>query len=78
VFTGHAYGYGWFLSRARGYRVAYAWGYGGQMIYVVPTLGLTAAITSDPTAPSGRSGYVRQLHALLTDGIIPAAEQAPG
>jgi CubicO group peptidase (beta-lactamase class C family) len=78
VFTGHAYGYGWFLSRARGYRVAYAWGYGGQMIYVVPTHGLTAAITSDPTAPSGRSGYARQLHALLTDGIIPAAEQAPG
>jgi CubicO group peptidase (beta-lactamase class C family) len=75
-FTGHAYGYGWFIVRARGWPVAYAWGYGGQMIYVVPDLGLTAAITSDPTAPSGRSGYVRQLHGLLADGIIPAAEQA--
>jgi CubicO group peptidase (beta-lactamase class C family) len=75
-FTGHAYGYGWFVVRARGWPVAYAWGYGGQMIYVVPDLGLTAAITSDPTAPSGRSGYVRQLHGLLADGIIPAAEQA--
>jgi hypothetical protein len=48
------------------------------MIYVVPALGLTAAITSDPSAPSGRSGYVRQLHSLLADGLIPAAEQAPG
>jgi CubicO group peptidase (beta-lactamase class C family) len=76
IFTGHAYGYGWFLVQARGYRVAYAWGYGGQMIYVVPALGLTAAITSDPTAPSGRTGYVRQLHRLLADGIIPAAERA--
>ena len=74
VFTGHAYGYGWFLVRARSYRVAYAWGYGGQMIYVVPELGLTVAITSDPNAPSGRSGYVRQLHALLADGIVSAAE----
>ncbi|MEM7024483.1 MAG: serine hydrolase [Pseudomonadota bacterium] len=74
VFTGHGYGYGWFLVRARGYRVAYAWGYGGQMIYVVPALGLTVAITSDPNAPSGRTGYVRQLHALMADGIIPAAE----
>jgi CubicO group peptidase (beta-lactamase class C family) len=75
-FTGHAYGYGWFIVQARGYPVAYAWGYGGQMIYVVPDLGLTAAITSDPNAPSGRSGYVRRLHRLLADGIIPAAEQA--
>jgi CubicO group peptidase (beta-lactamase class C family) len=75
-FTGHAYGYGWFIVQARGYPVAYAWGYGGQMIYVVPDLGLTAAITSDPNAPSGRSGYVRRLHRLLADTIIPAAEQA--
>ena len=40
-FTGHAYGYGWFIVQARGHPVAYAWGYGGQMIYVVPDLGLT-------------------------------------
>jgi len=76
IFTGHAYGYGWFIAQARGYEVAYAWGYGGQMIYVVPALGLTAAVTSNPNAPSGRSGYVRQLHRLLADGIIPAAERA--
>jgi CubicO group peptidase (beta-lactamase class C family) len=75
-FTGHAYGYGWFIVRARGYPVAYAWGYGGQLIYVVPSLGLTAVITSEPTSPSGRTGHVRQLHGLLADGIIPAAERA--
>jgi CubicO group peptidase (beta-lactamase class C family) len=77
-FTGHAYGYGWFIVRARGYPVAYAWGYGGQMIYVVPDLGLCAAMTSDPDTPSGRNGHVRRLHALLADGIIPAAERAGG
>jgi CubicO group peptidase (beta-lactamase class C family) len=75
-FTGHAYGYGWFIVQARGYPVAYGWGYGGQMIYIVPDLGLSAAMTSDPTTPSGRSGHVRRLHALLADGIIPAAERA--
>jgi CubicO group peptidase (beta-lactamase class C family) len=74
-FTGHAYGYGWFIARARGHPVYFAWGYGGQMVYVVPDLQLTAAITSDPTAPSGRTGYVRELHSLLANGIIPAAER---
>jgi hypothetical protein len=33
-------------------------------------------MTSDPAAPSGRNGYVRRLHRLLVDGIIPAAENA--
>jgi len=75
-FTGHQYGYGWFIARARGHPVYYAWGYGGQMIYIVPRLALTAVMTSDPTAPSGRNGYVRELHALLAKGIVPAAEQA--
>jgi CubicO group peptidase (beta-lactamase class C family) len=75
-FTGHHYGYGWFIAQARGRRVTYAWGYGGQMIYVVPDLALTVVMTSNNTAPSGRSGYVRQLHQLLVQGIIPAAEHA--
>jgi CubicO group peptidase (beta-lactamase class C family) len=75
-FSGHAYGYGWFIAATRGHRVYFAWGYGGQMIYVVPDLGLTAVMTSDPTTPSGRSGYVRTLHALLAGGIVPAAERA--
>lgn len=74
--SGHEYGYGWFITQMRGYPVYYAWGYGGQMIYVVPDLGLTAVMTSDPTAPSGRSGYVSELHALVSDGIIAAGTPA--
>jgi len=77
-FTGHTYGYGWFIARARGHAVAYAWGYGGQMIYVVPDLALTVVMTSDATSPSGRSGYVRQLHRLLAQGIVAAAERGAG
>jgi CubicO group peptidase (beta-lactamase class C family) len=53
-FTGHDYGYGWFIARAGGHRVHYAWGYGGQMIYVVPDLALTVAITSNAATPSER------------------------
>ncbi|MGK9165562.1 beta-lactamase family protein [Inquilinus limosus] len=75
-FTGHAYGYGWFITAARGHPVHYAWGFGGQMLYVVPDLGLTVVMTSDPTARS-RDGYLEQLHGLLVDGIVPAAEGRP-
>nr|WP_245319396.1 serine hydrolase [Consotaella salsifontis] len=73
-FTGERYGYGWFIAEFGGHPVRYGWGYGGQMIYVVPDLELTVAITSDETHPSGRgSGYLDELHRLVTETIIPAA-----
>jgi hypothetical protein len=45
------------------------------MVYVVPDLALTVVMTSDPSHPAGRDGFVRELHGLLADGIIPAAER---
>ncbi len=71
-FTGHAYGYGWFVAQAESSLVYYAWGYGGQMLYVLPSLALTVVITSDANHPSGRDGYVRVLHRLLEEAIVPA------
>jgi hypothetical protein len=35
-------------------------------------------MTSNHTTPSGRSGYVRELHTLLAGGIVPAAERDRG
>ncbi|HEX7034155.1 MAG TPA: serine hydrolase [Pseudomonadales bacterium] len=77
-YTGHRYGYGWFITAARGHSVYYAWGYGGQMIHVVPELELTVVMTSDPDSPSGRTGYARELHRLVSDGFVAAAEAAGG
>jgi len=71
-FTGDRYGYGWFLREMRGHQAYYAWGFGGQMLYVIPSLGLTVTITSDSTEPSREDNYVGQLHALVADGIVPA------
>ncbi|ALN74041.1 hypothetical protein M673_15045 [Aureimonas sp. AU20] len=68
------YGYGWFIDRFAGHEGRYGWGYGGQMIYVIPDLQLTVAITSDETQPSARSGYVADLHRLVSETIVPAAE----
>jgi CubicO group peptidase (beta-lactamase class C family) len=74
AFSGDAYGYGWFLAQANGRPVVYARGYGGQMLYLVPSLGLTVVVTSDLGRPAHSHGYVRVLNALLTEDIIPAAE----
>jgi CubicO group peptidase (beta-lactamase class C family) len=74
LFSGRDYGYGWFLGRARRHPLRFAWGYGGQMIYIVRKLGLTVVMTSETDAPSNFN-HLAALHSLLTDGIVPAAEQ---
>lgn len=71
IYSGDGYGYGWFMRQIGGQDVAYAWGYGGQMLYIVPALGLTVAMTSIPDDPSARSGHRDDLHALLA-AIITA------
>lgn len=70
-FSGQPYGLGWWIGAARGQAVVYAWGYGGQMLYLLPGLGLTVVMTSDPDVPRV-PGQVLTRHALLTETILPA------
>lgn len=74
-FNRDGYGYGWFLNRLGGQDVRYGWGFGGQMLYVVPDAGLVIAMTSEESAPSARTGYRDDLHALAA-GIIEATKAA--
>jgi CubicO group peptidase (beta-lactamase class C family) len=71
--TGHAYGYGWFMTETAGHAHYYGWGYGGQMLHVVPSLDLTIAITSDPTVRSREEGHMAGLRALVADTIALVA-----
>lgn len=66
------YGLGWWGRDSNGYAVRFAWGYGGQFLFIVPALELTVVFTSDPWSP--REGpHNSRLHAILDDLIIPAA-----
>jgi len=69
VYSGDGYGYGWVMREIGGQPVHYAWGFGGQMLYIVPALKLTVAMTSLPDDPSARSGHRDDLHALLGEII---------
>lgn len=74
-FSGDEYGYGWFTRQIGGEEVHFAWGYGGQMLYIVPSLDLTVVMTSEESGPSARDGYRDLLHGLLADiiGTVRAA-----
>ena len=74
-FTGDHYGLGWFITAMRGRPVYYAWGFGGQMIFVVPSQALTTVMTSALEVAARGDGYTRVLHALLAEEIIPAIER---
>jgi CubicO group peptidase (beta-lactamase class C family) len=75
-YTGDGYGYGWFSRRIAGEEVRYSWGYGGQMLYVVPRLELTVVMTSDENAPSSPTGHRDDLHALLGEIVEAISDVA--
>ena len=63
--SGDAYGYGWFLRELGGEPAAYARGYGGQLVHVVPGAAAVVAITSDVSRAARGDGYVEALHAMV-------------
>lgn len=71
--NGHHYGYGWWTREVGGHTVHFAWGYGGQYVFVVPSLRLVAVVTSALDRRRPRS-HNRQIIRLLRDYIMPAVE----
>ena len=71
--SGQEYGYGWWIRRSNGHDVYFAWGYGGQFIFVVPALDLVVVTTSDPDARTREGSHLDAIYALLDEEIVPAA-----
>ena len=67
---GRYYGYGWWLRDLAGMLVPVAWGYGGQLIFVVEPLDLVVVATSDSTPGRTRRGHLGRLYNLVEDKIL--------
>jgi CubicO group peptidase (beta-lactamase class C family) len=76
--SGNPYGFGWFTQESAGREVHFAWGYGGQMLFIVPSLDLTVVMISDPSPRPREESHVADLARILATGIIPAAEKGSG
>lgn len=72
----YGYGYYWWSRTMAGHRVNFAWGFGGQYVFVVPDLELVVVATSDLDRPGGRD-HRSAIHRLVAERVIPAAEASP-
>ena len=70
------YGYGWWMRDMAGLPTAYAWGYGGQFILLVPDLGLVVVTTSSSQPGDTRRSHIRALYNLLEHDIVGPAVDA--
>jgi CubicO group peptidase (beta-lactamase class C family) len=55
--SGNEYGYGWWSREMGGHRAHYAWGFGGQYIFVVPARELVIVTTSASTVAEDRRSH---------------------
>jgi CubicO group peptidase (beta-lactamase class C family) len=73
---GQRYGYGWWGGELDTYETCYAWGYGGQYIWVIPELELVIVATSSPYESDDRRGYRGQLFRVVEEDIVaPIADR---
>lgn len=67
---GRYYGYGWWLRDMAGLQVPLAWGYGGQLIFVIEPFDMVVVATSDSTPGADRGSHLRALYRLVEMEII--------
>jgi CubicO group peptidase (beta-lactamase class C family) len=71
------YGYGWWVRDFGDREVCFAWGYGGQYIFVVPDLDLVVVTTSSTDVSDERRGHRRTLFEIVERLIMePAVTRA--
>jgi CubicO group peptidase (beta-lactamase class C family) len=64
------YGYGWWIRDFGGHTACFAWGYGGQYIFVFRDLELVVVTTSSTAVSEERRGYRRALFDLVDREVL--------
>jgi CubicO group peptidase (beta-lactamase class C family) len=68
--SGHQYGYGWWMDEMEGHRVYFAWGFGGQYIFVVPDLQLVVVTTSSVSLGEDRREHRDAVYDLVDHLVV--------
>jgi CubicO group peptidase (beta-lactamase class C family) len=64
------YGYGWWARELAGQDVRFAWGFGGQYIFIVPSLDLVVVTTSSSTVDESRRSHRRTVFDIVEQLVI--------
>ena len=64
------YGYGWWVHDIGDDEACFAWGYGGQYIFVLPSLDLVVVTTSSPDVSDERRGHRRTVFEILERLVV--------
>ncbi len=70
----YGYGYQWWNQTIGGYKTFFAWGSGGQYIFIIPELETVVVITSSTITTDRRRSYKTPVFELLQFDIIPFLE----
>jgi CubicO group peptidase (beta-lactamase class C family) len=71
------YGYGWWVHELGGFDACFAWGYGGQYVFVVRDLDLVIVTTSSPDVSEERHGHRQALFDILERLVIAPLASPP-
>ncbi len=70
-FNPYDYGYMWWNKSVGDYKVYFAWGYGGQYIFMIPDLDATVVLTGALDNATQSRSYKEPVFELLREQIIP-------
>jgi CubicO group peptidase (beta-lactamase class C family) len=72
------YGYGFWIREFAGHKSYYAWGYGGQFIFIIPDLDLVVVTTSRADVSRERRDHLGAIYDLVEFQIVPVIKGSHG
>ncbi|MFA5909669.1 MAG: serine hydrolase [Vicinamibacterales bacterium] len=70
------YGYGFWIRELAGHEAYYAWGYGGQFVFIIPDMQLVVVTTSRSDVSRERRDHLGAIYDLVERSVIPAIAAA--